>query len=511
MNPACSCEVLPHRSGIMQSECDACHPRRSRPSCSSASCSCSGSPRRAARAKAPDKLDARRDAEVPQGAPPPLGGRLPPGEHRCRRLDEGVPEAGRRAEGPPGRREQVGVMVRAVPSEFPIFQHAAAKYGKQVAFLGRQRQRRRRGGAKRFLRTRRCPIRASATATSRSPASSGSCRSSRPPSSSTATASGSTSTRATTRARMRSRATSAATPWAPTRRDRGPRGTRRARARGAACAAPRGVRRGAGRPARPGDRRARRRGLHLVAVVDGAIVGTCRVLLAGDQAKLGRMVVARDARGRGIGAALLAEAERARAWHGLHTDRARRPDLAMGLYERAGYTTHGDIFLDAGHRARDDGEVACLRSASTRSRACASIIAAERAAAPGRRPARSPRADPIDPETDPFLEGHEDRTPPELDACARRRRARRARAGRCASCPNLYPALTPDGAEPAARRQPGPVHRAAGARRRTRSSSTRPSPVTSLADLEPSRSPRRWTCGARGCATTREPAPRTCT
>ena len=46
--------------------------------------------------------------------------------------------------------------------------------------------------------------------------------------------------------------------------------------------------------------------LHIVAFDDGELVGTCRVLRAGSQAKFGRLVVARRARGRGIGAALLA-------------------------------------------------------------------------------------------------------------------------------------------------------------------------------------------------------------
>ena len=88
--------------------------------------------------------------------------------------------------------------------------------------------------------------------------------------------------------------------------------------------------------------------LHLLALDDGRLVGTCRVVRDGDRAKFGRLVVARDARGAGIGSALLGEAERrARA------DGARQMVLtaqlpAMGLYERAGYTARGEVFLDAG-------------------------------------------------------------------------------------------------------------------------------------------------------------------
>lgn len=88
--------------------------------------------------------------------------------------------------------------------------------------------------------------------------------------------------------------------------------------------------------------------LHLVAIEGEQLVGTCRVVRDGARAKFGRLVVTRDARGSGIGRALLDEAERrARA------DGARRMVLtaqisAMGLYERAGYTARGEVFLDAG-------------------------------------------------------------------------------------------------------------------------------------------------------------------
>ena len=50
--------------------------------------------------------------------------------------------------------------------------------------------------------------------------------------------------------------------------------------------------------------------LHVVAFGDGTLVGTCRVLLDGEVARLGRMAVEPDLRNRGIGAAVLEEAER---------------------------------------------------------------------------------------------------------------------------------------------------------------------------------------------------------
>jgi predicted GNAT family N-acyltransferase len=90
------------------------------------------------------------------------------------------------------------------------------------------------------------------------------------------------------------------------------------------------------------------RAVHIVAFEDGELVGTCRVLQAGAQAKFGRLVVARAARGRGIGAALLAEAERRARAMGCDEMVLAAQTSAMGLYERAGYSARGDVYLDAG-------------------------------------------------------------------------------------------------------------------------------------------------------------------
>jgi predicted GNAT family N-acyltransferase len=92
------------------------------------------------------------------------------------------------------------------------------------------------------------------------------------------------------------------------------------------------------------------RALHLVAVSDRRIVGTCRLLggLNQDTWRLGRMAVARDWRGRGVGEAMLgrAHAEAARAG-------ARRVVLAAqraveGFYSRLGYVPWGEPFEEAG-------------------------------------------------------------------------------------------------------------------------------------------------------------------
>jgi predicted GNAT family N-acyltransferase len=88
--------------------------------------------------------------------------------------------------------------------------------------------------------------------------------------------------------------------------------------------------------------------LQLVVLEDGEVVGTCRLLVEGSEVKLGRMAVAPAHRGRGLAAELLVEADvRARE---LGAERiALAAQLgARALYERAGYSPYGDVFLDAG-------------------------------------------------------------------------------------------------------------------------------------------------------------------
>ncbi|MBA3301476.1 MAG: hypothetical protein H0T15_06360 [Thermoleophilaceae bacterium] len=70
------------------------------------------------------------------------------------------------------------------------------------------------------------------------------------------------------------------------------------------------------------------------------------------------------------------------------------------------------------------------------------IVAGERAERPGGG-FSAPPVEPLDPESDPFLEGHEDRTPPEVDADRPGGGAPDTPGWRVRVVPNLYPALTP--------------------------------------------------------------------
>jgi predicted GNAT family N-acyltransferase len=88
--------------------------------------------------------------------------------------------------------------------------------------------------------------------------------------------------------------------------------------------------------------------LHLVAVDDGRVVATCRLVADGATVKLARVAVAASARRRGLASRLLAEGEiRARALGAERIALAAQTG-ALALYERAGYTPYGERFMEAG-------------------------------------------------------------------------------------------------------------------------------------------------------------------
>ena len=73
------------------------------------------------------------------------------------------------------------------------------------------------------------------------------------------------------------------------------------------------------------------------------------------------------------------------------------------------------------------------------------IIAGERASRPGAFSSKIVERRPIDPAQDPFAEGNEDRTPPEVWALRRDGGAPDTPGWQVRVVPNLYPALTPEG------------------------------------------------------------------
>lgn len=104
--------------------------------------------------------------------------------------------------------------------------------------------------------------------------------------------------------------------------------------------------------------------VHVLAVAeDGTPLGTGRLLHGaaaaakngGDPAvgSLGRLAVTREARGLGVGAALVRAIEGAARDQGLAAVDLHAQTHALGFYERLGYEAYGPEFPDAGmpHRA----------------------------------------------------------------------------------------------------------------------------------------------------------------
>ncbi len=84
---------------------------------------------------------------------------------------------------------------------------------------------------------------------------------------------------------------------------------------------------------------------HAVAVIDGTLVGTGRLL---PDATIGRMAVASSARGAGVGTAVLARLEERARERGLPAVELHAQVHAQGFYARAGYLPVGEVYLEAG-------------------------------------------------------------------------------------------------------------------------------------------------------------------
>jgi predicted GNAT family N-acyltransferase len=88
--------------------------------------------------------------------------------------------------------------------------------------------------------------------------------------------------------------------------------------------------------------------VHLVAVNDGRVVGTLRLLAAGEVSRLGRMVVSPELRGSGIGGRLLDLADEVAREMGHRRIALHAQVPARRVYERAGYRRQGDVFVEQG-------------------------------------------------------------------------------------------------------------------------------------------------------------------
>jgi predicted GNAT family N-acyltransferase len=89
-------------------------------------------------------------------------------------------------------------------------------------------------------------------------------------------------------------------------------------------------------------------GIHLVAVADGQLLGTCRLLIVGRTVQFSRLAVRLSARRRGIATALLEAAEAESRDAGAARIVLHAQTYARALYERVGYRDRGSVFREAG-------------------------------------------------------------------------------------------------------------------------------------------------------------------
>ncbi|MGY1847202.1 MULTISPECIES: GNAT family N-acetyltransferase [unclassified Blastococcus] len=82
--------------------------------------------------------------------------------------------------------------------------------------------------------------------------------------------------------------------------------------------------------------------------VSGRVVATGRLLLDGATARIGRMAAAAEVRGRGHGAAVLAELHRQAVARGARAVELHAQLPARRFYERAGYAAVGEVYEEAG-------------------------------------------------------------------------------------------------------------------------------------------------------------------
>ena len=88
---------------------------------------------------------------------------------------------------------------------------------------------------------------------------------------------------------------------------------------------------------------------HLLARLDGDAIGTARLLTEGEVGKIGRVCVLKQARGKGVGVALIrAAVEIFREKPGVIKVKLGAQTHALGFYEALGFQAVGEVYQDAG-------------------------------------------------------------------------------------------------------------------------------------------------------------------
>jgi predicted GNAT family N-acyltransferase len=89
-------------------------------------------------------------------------------------------------------------------------------------------------------------------------------------------------------------------------------------------------------------------GVHLVAVSDGEVLATCRLLFVGPTVQFSRLAVRDTARRHGIATALLDLADAETRAGGARRLVLHAQTYARALYDAAGYEPRGRVFMEAG-------------------------------------------------------------------------------------------------------------------------------------------------------------------
>ncbi|MEL7131973.1 MAG: GNAT family N-acetyltransferase [Pseudomonadota bacterium] len=94
--------------------------------------------------------------------------------------------------------------------------------------------------------------------------------------------------------------------------------------------------------------------LHVLAYIEGEPMGCARIIIDGSTAKIGRVCVLKEARGTGLGAAIIDACLRvAKDQAGVTTAKLGAQTHALAFYERLGFTAYGPIYDDAGIPHKD--------------------------------------------------------------------------------------------------------------------------------------------------------------
>lgn len=90
-----------------------------------------------------------------------------------------------------------------------------------------------------------------------------------------------------------------------------------------------------------------RSGLHLIAMQEGEVVGTCRLVFVGGTVQFSRLAVKRSARRQGIASAMLHATDAETRAGGANRIVLHAQTYARALYDRAGYVARGREFVEA--------------------------------------------------------------------------------------------------------------------------------------------------------------------